>query len=68
MIILDGEKVVLLANTVKWKERAVASPEGQRVAKGPMIGFNEHLETNISFIRKSIKSEMLSFEKYTLGT
>ncbi|WP_176512350.1 spore germination protein [Bacillus cereus] len=68
VIILDGEKVVLLANTVKWKERAVASPEGQRVVKGPMIGFNEHLETNISFIRKSIKSEMLSFEKYTLGT
>ncbi|MGI6835685.1 MULTISPECIES: spore germination protein [Bacillus cereus group] len=68
VFILDGEKTVLLANTAKWKERAVASPEGQRVAKGPMIGFNEHLETNISFIRKVLKSEMLRFEKYTLGT
>ncbi|PGO77654.1 hypothetical protein CN980_11265 [Bacillus cereus] len=68
VVILDGETTVLLANTAKWKERAVASPEGQRVAKGPMIGFNEHLETNMSFIRKVLKSEMLSFEKYTLGT
>ncbi|MBK0295665.1 spore germination protein [Bacillus sp. S34] len=67
-ILVEEHEEVLLGNTSMWKERAVDEAQGQRVAKGPVIGFNENLDTNISLLRKSIKSEELRFEKRTLGT
>ncbi|YCA44959.1 spore germination protein [Bacillus sp. JZ8] len=67
-ILVDGKEDILLGNTSMWKERAIEEAQGQRVSKGPVIGFNENLDTNISLLRKSIKSEELRFEKRTLGT
>ncbi|MGG3197545.1 spore germination protein [Priestia aryabhattai] len=67
-ILVEGKEDILLGNTSMWKERAIGDSTGQRVAKGPLIGFNENLDTNISLLRKCIKSEELRFQKHTLGS
>jgi spore germination protein KA len=54
LLFFEQQNNVISANTSKWKERNVESPEGQRSLKGPNIGFSESMVTNVSLIRKVI--------------
>lgn len=68
LILLEDIEDVLVVNTSSWKERSLTEAEGQRVAKGPLIGFNENLATNIAIMRKALKNEQLRLENYTFGS
>ncbi|MED4228775.1 spore germination protein [Neobacillus cucumis] len=56
LVIVEGISRFLSAETTKWNSRNVGSPKGQRVAKGPDVGFTENSSTNISLIRMIIKN------------
>ncbi|WP_019241043.1 MULTISPECIES: spore germination protein [Bacillus] len=68
LIIFENYHEIISATTTKMKERAFSPPESQRVLRGPHIGFNEHLNSNIALIRGIIKNKNLTFEKHTIGT
>lgn len=48
-------------------KRSVEEPSSQTVVRGPKDGFVEDVQTNITLLRKKIKSPDLRFESYTLG-
>lgn len=74
-MILDGNAVLILDNSAdmlafpskKWAQRAVTEPPTSAVVRGPREGFNEDLRTNMSLIRRRIKSEDLAFDMIEVG-
>ena len=45
----------------------MTEPPTSSVLKGPREGFVENLQTNMSLIRQRIKSQHLTYEKFTIG-
>lgn len=57
----------LLINTKGYEKRAVAEPQTEVVVRGPREGFTEDLRTNLSLIRRRIKSPLFRIEHTTIG-
>ncbi|MGG3470186.1 spore germination protein [Neobacillus pocheonensis] len=68
LIILEGIHTFLSTDTTKWNVRSIESPKGQRVAKGPDIGFSENRSTNVSLVRKIIKNPNVRITTKQYGT
>jgi len=66
-LIIDGLAIALLIETIGFEARDVKEPETEAVVRGPREGFTERLQTNISLLRRKIKSADLRLEKMTLG-
>lgn len=68
MILVDGytEAIAVSARGGEW--RAVSEPTTQVVVRGPKDSFNESITTNISLIRRRIKSPNLWLEMMKIGT
>ncbi|MBB6731762.1 spore germination protein [Cohnella zeiphila] len=73
--ILDGDTVVLIAgkagalaaSTIGGESRAVEEPTSQTVTRGPKESFTENLQTNVSLVRRRIRSPLLRVEAFKLG-
>ena len=73
--ILNGAAVVFLENSKKaisvsiagYSTRSITEPPTSQVTKGPREGFVEDLQTNISMIRRRLKSPNLAIESMTIG-
>lgn len=61
MIITQGSNKALLVNTKGFATRGIAEPETEKILRGPREGFTESLMTNLSLIRRRIKSFNLKF-------
>ncbi|PLS04284.1 spore germination protein [Neobacillus cucumis] len=68
LLIVDGINTILSSDTTKWITRSVESPKGQRVAKGPDVGFSEDLGTNLSLVRKILKNPKVRIHTKQYGT
>ncbi|MFD0828071.1 spore germination protein [Neobacillus sp. M.A.Huq-85] len=68
LIIVEGINAFLSTDTTKWNTRNIESPKGQRVAKGPDVGFSESRSTNISLVRKIIKNPNIRVTNKQYGT
>lgn len=68
LFIVDGMNTFLSTDTTKWNTRNIESPKGQRVAKGPDVGFTENRSTNISLVRKIIKNPNIRVTTKQYGT
>ncbi|PFA62857.1 hypothetical protein CN378_17605 [Bacillus sp. AFS015802] len=68
LILFEGERYALAADTSKWEERSLSSPKGQRTVQGPDVGFTESRSGNVGLIRKYIKNPSLKVETETYGT
>ncbi|WP_003540394.1 spore germination protein [Desulfotomaculum nigrificans] len=66
-IFIEGEDTAIIAGTKQWKSRALEEPVVESVVRGPRIGFNENLMTNVMLLRRAIKSPDLQFEMRILG-
>lgn len=66
-ILLDGYSAVILCETKGGEWRSVSEPSSQMVVRGPKDGFVESVATNISLIRRRIKSPKLRLESMKLG-
>ncbi len=67
VIFIDGVDFSISAACKKPATRPVTEPPTSSVLKGPREGFVESLQTNMSLIRQRIKSQKLTYEKFTIG-
>lgn len=65
--VVDGMKGYFSCDLKKFEVRAVAEPPLQTVIKGPREGFNESIKTNISLIRRRLKTEHLKIKNLSVG-
>lgn len=67
LFILDGEKTILVMDTVGGEKRAIQEPQSETVIRGSRIGFVENIATNIAIIRREIKDPNLRFDVHEVG-
>ncbi|GGE29163.1 spore germination protein KA [Marinithermofilum abyssi] len=67
VVFVDGTNQAVSGDTSSVEHRAVTEPKTQIATKGPNEGFTESLRTNISLIRKRIKSPNLRVKKKPIG-
>lgn len=66
-LFVEGQSYVLLADFGETKQRSIDEPSNEASIRGPKEGFTENLKTNVSLIRRKIKSPRLKFESYQAG-
>lgn len=67
ILFADGFSEVLVLNTKGWSTRSIAEPENEKVLKGPREGFTEGLLTNLSLLRRRLRTPDLKMEYQTFG-
>lgn len=66
-LIIDGCSQYIIISTKGWKVRAIEEPNSEKVLRGPKEGFTESLSTNLSLIRRKIRTKDLKFHYITVG-
>lgn len=61
-LLIDGDSEAILLDTRGFAHRSVGAPENEKVVRGPHEGFNENIRTNITLLRRMIKTEDLVCE------
>ncbi len=56
-VFLEGDDKVVLMETRGFVSRGVETAQNEQVIRGPKEGFNENLRTNITLLRRIIKTE-----------
>jgi len=67
VVIFDGMASALACKTQGYDKRAIDEPQAETVLRGPRDGFIESISTNISLIRRRLKTPNLWSENFTLG-
>lgn len=67
VIFLHGCTVGMSASSPGGEKRAVSEPTSQTVTRGPKESFTENINTNMSLIRRRIKSPQLRVEYRQIG-
>lgn len=67
IILIDSCNQALAVNVAGGEQRGVEEPTTQTVIRGPKEGFNENLRTNLSLIRRRIKSPKLASKVLQMG-
>lgn len=67
IFLVDGYDTALLVESKGWEIRAITEPESGKAIRGPREGFTEHMNSNISLIRRRIKNPSLKFKFMQLG-
>ncbi|QAT51115.1 spore germination protein [Caproiciproducens sp. NJN-50] len=67
VLLAEGCPQALILNTKGFVIRSIAEPESERVIRGPREGFNESILTNLSMLRRKIRTQDLKFKFMTFG-
>ncbi|MDU0203878.1 MULTISPECIES: spore germination protein [Paenibacillus] len=67
VILIDGFDEAFFACTNGWEKRAIEEPQSQTVIRGPKESFTEDIRTNLTLLRRKIKSADLRFESMKIG-
>ncbi|MEW9502236.1 spore germination protein [Jeotgalibacillus marinus] len=67
VIFIESFTKVLSIQVADVEERSITEPTSQTVIRGPKDGFVESIHTNLSLIRRRVKSQYLRFESMTVG-
>ncbi|MCL6658483.1 spore germination protein [Paenibacillus amylolyticus] len=67
VILMDGIQNVLAVPISGGARRSVEEPTSQTVVRGPKEGFTEELTTNITLVRRKIRSPDLKFQMHNIG-
>ena len=67
IILFDKSPFALSVDVKKFDSRAIAEPPTSTVVKGPREGFTENIKTNLSLVRRRIKSKFLKVENFKAG-
>ncbi|MBE1445906.1 spore germination protein [Paenibacillus sp. OAS669] len=68
LILINGTNEAISGDTRGGKLRDPSEPTSQVVIRGPKDGFTENLATNVSLIRRRIKSPHLWLESKSIGS
>ncbi len=67
VLLWEGMDEAIVTGVKKVFTRAVAEPPTDVAVKGPREGFIEDLKTNMSLVRRRLKTPDLRFETFTIG-
>lgn len=67
IVLPEGIAAAYAASTPGGEKRSVDEPSSQTVTRGPKEGFTEDIQTNISLVRRRIKSPLIRVEIRQLG-
>ncbi len=67
VLFLDGCAYALAFGTQGFEKRGVSEPESEVMQRGSREGFVETFMTNVSLVRRRLRTTALKFEKVTLG-
>ncbi len=67
IIFFDGENQGHLISIRKFDKRAIAEPPTSNVLKGPREGFIEEIKTNVTLIRRRLKTPSLTVKNLSVG-
>jgi len=67
-ILFQNSSKILIVECAKWTVRLPNEPPTSAVVKGPREGFVEDFVTNMSLIRKRLKSPKLRVDEMVIGT
>ncbi|MEK3882059.1 spore germination protein [Paenibacillus sp. PL2-23] len=67
LLLADGGVTALLADVNGGQQRAVTIPQTQTVIRGPQHGFVEDVHTNVSLVRRIIRSSNLHVQTHKIG-
>jgi spore germination protein len=67
LLMFDGEPNMLLFPFSKMEKRSVSEPFSENVVRGPRDSFIEDIQTNLTLLRRRIKSSSLKTEELHYG-
>ena len=67
LLFIDGFTEVILVNAKKYPTRAIMEPPTSTVVKGAREGFTEDMMTNVSLLKRKLKTPHLKFIFLTVG-
>lgn len=67
VFLLDGQAKGMIMDTKGGESRSVEQPTAENVVRGPRVGFNENLGTNIALLRKTLQNSNLRLKNYQIG-
>lgn len=67
ILMLEGTDSAVIVGTHGGEVRSVDEPSNEPVVRGPKDGFVENLDTNVSLIRRRIKTSRLKCRTFQLG-
>ena len=68
VLLIDGCPCALALETRAYEKRGVGRTNSESVVQGPQEAFVENLKTNVSIMRRLVRSEMLIGESLKVGT
>ncbi len=67
-ILLENMKEAIIVQVQGWEKKAIESPRTEVVVRGSNEGFTEELQTNLSMIRRRLRTPDLIVEEGYVGT
>ncbi len=67
VLFAENEKEALILDTKSFSTRAISEPENERTLNGPREGFTEAIMTNLSMLRRRVRTNKLKMKLYTIG-
>ncbi|MDU0204795.1 spore germination protein [Paenibacillus sp. MAH-36] len=68
LLLIDGDPRILAISVVSFTKRAIEEPKNETVIRGPREAFLEDLETNLTLLRRRMKSPSFKVEMMHIGT
>ena len=67
LLLFEGAENYFLFDVKKYESRSIEEPPTSTVLKGPREGFVENIKTNMSLLRRRLKTKSLVYESLTVG-
>lgn len=67
ILVIEGCSSVLSFNTNNFAHRAIGTSESERSLRGPFEGFVEDIQTNLSILRRKIRTNRMKTVSFTIG-
>lgn len=68
ILFIDEYDQAIIMEARKWNERGISEPQSEAVVVGPREGFVESLITNVSLMRRRLRTPNLVMEAIPVGT
>lgn len=66
-LIIDGAETFFLINLRKYAQRSIDEPPTENISHGPREGFVEDLKTNVTLLRRRVRSPKLAVHTVNVG-
>ncbi|WP_420768915.1 spore germination protein [Parageobacillus thermoglucosidasius] len=67
VLLIDQQSEGFALGLANWEKRSIEEPVGESVIRGPREGFTESLGTNLSLLRRKVRSPQLKTKSMKIG-